>query len=979
MSEELIQKAIFGKYKILKLLDKGAFGYVFRGKNIIDGQNVAIKVEDWKKQGNLLEGETYFLFQLKGLGVPEVKSFGRCGKYKILVETLLGNSLEEIFKILNKTLTLKDICMIAIQLVERLEYIHSKFIVHRDIKPENLMIDIETKRYIYLIDFGLAKRYRSGRTGHHIKFSIPKKLTGTARYASKNALRGCEQSRRDDLESAGYVLIYLAKNGKLPWKGLKICNKFERYNQIYIIKKYIEPEKLCFGLPNEFCDYIKYVNGLKFEEEPNYQYLKGLFIKCLNNLGFNNDLNFSWLTTEEKSYNFNKMKINEYYKTRISPQSKIIKNIENNKDKKKEINNSNNNIFNNLNNKINKSPITNRNNRNNLLESYSEKSGTQLTEINTSINFEEYEPNDGIINQYKILNKNNSETQINKKYNNILDENLKKEDNKDIFNLKNVGYKNEENNNNTQSIPIIFDPINGSFNSLLLVNQNNIKNLNSLNNINDLNNIKNNDCKFISNNNRTKSMLSSNSTPVSNIPQEKKIPKNDNNRNNLNQVTNNKEIIKKNFNKNNLSIHHKFFEIKKNILNRSHKNSLKKKISENNVMYRNKQILNRNKNNNKKFHNYNLNKTSINNNNNKNISKIKYMNNKRIIELSNINIKNNNSTKNRNFLNLQKINSKKNINNIANNKNNNTQRINFLHNTSNKTSFNNLNNFNRNNNTTNSYINIQDIKKRLILNINLNNNIIDKKCISPDNIYINKIKNRNKNNNKKYSTSNNSFNKRKNCLTQTQNNTQNTLNFINDKNNNMSDNQKLTHNNEKNQKHIYNLKLNINNLYNSPIKQYTSPTIVNKYKNMRIFNDMNFNDTDYNLTSHNIYSKLIGNDSSRNNIGLFSYNKTDLKSETYYQNRIMKLANNNLTSFENNYLPKSSLNDRIKYNFRTNNINDLFCLNLDKNDYNIPNSNLNGKIDFLNYNFNSQNNNNNNNQMIRRKSNIYKSIKNKFK
>jgi len=958
MSEELIQKTLFGKYKILELLDKGEFGYVFSGKNIIDGQNVAIKVEDWKKKGNLLEGEAYFLFQLKGLGVPKVKSFGKCGKYKILVETLLGNSLEEIFKSSNKTLTLKDICMIAIQLVERLEYIHSKFIVHRDIKPENLMIDIETKRYIYLIDFGLAKRYRSGRTGHHIKFSIPKKLTGTARYASKNALRGCEQSRRDDLESAGYVLIYLAKNGKLPWKGLKNYNKFERYYQIYIIKKYIEPEKLCLGLPNEFCDYIKYVNRLKFEEEPNYQYLKGLFIECLNKLGYNNDLNFSWLTTQEKSYNFNKMKINK------SPQSKIIKNIENNKDKEKEINNSNNNIFNNLNNKIYKNQITNRNNRNILLESYSEKSETQLTEINTSINFEEYEHNDSIINQYKMLNKNNSETQINKIYNDILDENQKKEDNKNIFNLKNVGSKNEENNNNTQSIPIIFDPINGSFNSLLLVNQSNLKNLNSLNNIKDLNNIKNNDCKIINDNDRIKNKLSSYSTPVLNIHQEKKTPKNDNYTNNLKQVTNNKEIIKKKFNENSLSTQHKFFEIKQNILNHSHKNSFRKKISEKNI-YGNKQILNRNINNNKKFNNYNLNKTSINNNNNnKNLSKIKCMN-IRIIELNNSNIKNNNSTKNKNFLNPLKMNFKKNVNNNPNN--NNVKKINFLGNASNKTSFNNLNNFNNNNNSnnnnTNNYINIQDIEKRLILNINLNNNIIDKKCLSPNNININKIKNANNKNNKRYSSSNN---------------TQNTKNFINDKINNMNDKQKLSYNNKKNQKHIYNLKLNINNLY-------TSPIIVNKYKKMRLFSDMNFIDTDYKHSSHDIYSKLIRNHSSLNNIGLYNNNKTDLKSETYYQNRIMKLYNNNITSFENNYLTKSSLNNNIKYKisekFITNNSNDLFDFNLNRNDYNIPKSNINEKIGFLKYKFNykDNDNNSNNNQMIKRRNNIYKSIKNKFK
>ena len=190
MSNSLLQSLIFGKYRILELLGKGSSSTVFKGEHISKGEKVAIKVEDWQKQGNLLEGEAYFLFQLKGIGVPEVKSFGKHGKYKILILSLLGNSIEKYFKSLNKNFSIKDICMIAIQIIERLEYIHSKGIIHRDIKPDNFLEDIKTKSIFYLIDFGLAKKYRSSRTGKHIKFSIPKKLTGTARFASSNALRG---------------------------------------------------------------------------------------------------------------------------------------------------------------------------------------------------------------------------------------------------------------------------------------------------------------------------------------------------------------------------------------------------------------------------------------------------------------------------------------------------------------------------------------------------------------------------------------------------------------------------------------------------------------------------------------------------------------------------------------------------------------------------------------------------------------------
>jgi len=101
---------------------------------------------------------------------------------------------------------------------------------------------------LYLIDFGLSKKYRSSKTFQHISFITNKKLTGTARYASINALNGHEQSRRDDLEAIGYVLMYFLK-GSLPWQGLKIDNKDDRYQKIYEKKKSTSAEELCRGYP----------------------------------------------------------------------------------------------------------------------------------------------------------------------------------------------------------------------------------------------------------------------------------------------------------------------------------------------------------------------------------------------------------------------------------------------------------------------------------------------------------------------------------------------------------------------------------------------------------------------------------------------------------------------------------------------------------------------------------------------------------
>lgn len=139
--------------------------------------------------------------------------------------------------------------MLGIQMISRLEYIHNKHIIHRDMKPDNFVMGIdENSGVVYLIDFGLAKKYRSSRTLQHIRYSNNKKLTGTARYASVNALRGVEQSRRDDLEAVGYVLMYFLR-GILPWQGLKVDKKEDRYKKIYEKKKVTTAEELCVGFP----------------------------------------------------------------------------------------------------------------------------------------------------------------------------------------------------------------------------------------------------------------------------------------------------------------------------------------------------------------------------------------------------------------------------------------------------------------------------------------------------------------------------------------------------------------------------------------------------------------------------------------------------------------------------------------------------------------------------------------------------------
>ena len=210
-------KLIFNKYKLKSLIHSSDFGSVYEGINEKENIPVAIKLEKKRGKYNMLESEAFLLMNLKGHGIPKVITYGHHGSYNVLIEELLGLSIGGILQIKKlKILSLKDVCMIALQALDRLEYIHSKFVIHRDIKPFNFAIGKEDPELIYLIDFGLSHKYKSSRTGKHIQYKNLKLTYGSLRYLSINGNKGYEQSRRDDLESLGYMLIYLA-TGYLPW------------------------------------------------------------------------------------------------------------------------------------------------------------------------------------------------------------------------------------------------------------------------------------------------------------------------------------------------------------------------------------------------------------------------------------------------------------------------------------------------------------------------------------------------------------------------------------------------------------------------------------------------------------------------------------------------------------------------------------------------------------------------------------------
>ena len=342
---------IFNKYKIKKKINQSLLSIVYEGINIKDNEPVAIKIAKRKEEEDLLMKEAFFLFDLKGFGIPKMLSFGKKSIYNILVEEFLGLSLFELWDFTKqKDMKIKNVCMIALQALNRLEFIHSKNIIHGDIKPSNFLIGRKDKEIIYLIDFGLSHKYRSSRTGKHIKPKKLKLFIGSMLFSSINAFKGYIQTRRNDLESLGYMLIYLVFH-YLPWS--EICNN-KKINQALKIKllrekkNSITSEELCNGLPEEFTSFIKYCRNLEFEQDPDYDYLKSLFTNILFRNYPKQELFFFWVNNKHiNKRHSNSVEItNSHYKkikssVYINLYNKIKKSLEENK--KNEIKNPNDN------------------------------------------------------------------------------------------------------------------------------------------------------------------------------------------------------------------------------------------------------------------------------------------------------------------------------------------------------------------------------------------------------------------------------------------------------------------------------------------------------------------------------------------------------------------------------------------------------------------------------------------------------------
>jgi len=282
-------------YSIIEEIGKGSFGTVLKCKH--NNKIVALKIEKYNNiNEQKLNKELYIYNKLKDIeGIPNIYNYidYKEQKKSILVLEYLGPTLEQLFNFCNRKFTLKTNLLIIDQLITRLENIHCHGILHKDLKPENFLIGYYDKNLIYLIDFGLSVNYINNRNFSHNIYNKNVSFAGTLRYSSINNHKGIEQSRRDDLESLGYIIIYLF-TGTLPWKGIKGNNNKHTQKLIYEKKVNINLKNLCNNLPNEVYKYMSYCKNLEFYQQPDYDYLRNLFYKLMLKNNIKKDNNYDW-------------------------------------------------------------------------------------------------------------------------------------------------------------------------------------------------------------------------------------------------------------------------------------------------------------------------------------------------------------------------------------------------------------------------------------------------------------------------------------------------------------------------------------------------------------------------------------------------------------------------------------------------------------------------------------------------------------
>jgi serine/threonine protein kinase len=263
------------RFKIEEKLGSGAFGEIYAGHELGTKTPVAIKLERVDTRYPQLAYEARIYHSLQDDmddGIPRMHYFGTEGLYNVLVLDRLGNNMDQLrAEAPLGRLSYKQVSGIADKTLELLERFHDAGFVHRDMKPDNILTG-PRGHGVYLIDFGLSKYMREPITGAHIPHRSGKHLTGTPRYASVGNHRGHEQGRKDDVESLGYVLLYLLR-GALPWQH--ITNHYE--DILKEKQQTLRDGSLCKDTPPAFRRFFRHVASLGFEDRPDYTHLRQLF------------------------------------------------------------------------------------------------------------------------------------------------------------------------------------------------------------------------------------------------------------------------------------------------------------------------------------------------------------------------------------------------------------------------------------------------------------------------------------------------------------------------------------------------------------------------------------------------------------------------------------------------------------------------------------------------------------------------------
>lgn len=296
---------VVANYLLQECLGSGFSGSIFRGVNVYNGQQAAVKLQpvDVDCPTNMFERNFYPAIQ-GGMGIPSLHACGVQGKYDYLVIDLLGPSLDSLFRKSGKDIMdLRSVCCIAMQVISRLEHMHGKGVLHRDIQLGNCVVGLGSNKWlIYMIDFGFSKFFIDQTTRRHIPDSKePRDFIGNYWFTSVGVhCKGKVPSRRDDMEAVALMLIHLLTPGGLSWTRNGVPRTDAEHDRLIREKRKARPEDLCRGLPAEFEEFLRYCRRLKFEACPDYNYWVNEFRELLGENGYPTSSRFVWPPLDPK-------------------------------------------------------------------------------------------------------------------------------------------------------------------------------------------------------------------------------------------------------------------------------------------------------------------------------------------------------------------------------------------------------------------------------------------------------------------------------------------------------------------------------------------------------------------------------------------------------------------------------------------------------------------------------------------------------